>query len=328
VFGVDPKTLFFTSGGTEADNLVLLSLLLRRGERGLAVSAIEHPAVAEPAERLAKLWVPVARVRPETDGRISAEALAKTLHRHPEARMAAVMAVNNETGAVQDIQGLVAAAREAAAGNIHFHCDAVQALGKTPLDLRGWGVDSAAFSAHKIGGPRGIGLLYLKRPLEVLYSGGGQEGGVRSGTENLFGALAMAACLEKYCRPETVSAAATQASVRWARLIRGLRSILGVRLIPEDRGDMDGRFSPWILQAAFDGIPGETFVRAMDDLGFSISTGSACSSRSTDRPVLAAMGVDEKTAFEAVRFSQGRDTTDEDIGALIEAIGECIGGLT
>jgi cysteine desulfurase len=238
------------------------------------------------------------------------------------------MGVNNETGAVQDIGALVQRVRAARNGKrIHFHCDAVQVLGKTELNLQGWDIDSASFSAHKIGGPRGIGLLYTRKPIEGIYSGGGQERGMRAGTENLFGALSFAAALEKCGQPETVLADSQVAARRWSRLIDAFRSIEGCRLIPGDRRADDDRFSPYILQAAFKDIPAETFVRAMDDLGFSLSTGSACSSHSKKRPVLAAMGVDEKTAFEAVRFSQGRLTTEDDVEELIAGVRECLRSL-
>ena len=326
VLGVPPETLVFTSGGTESNNLVLQSVLFRSGS-GVVASALEHPSVSEPLARLGRLGAPTAAVKPGADGRVSPNAVSRAVARRPETVLAAVMAVNNETGAIQDVRALVRAARAAAKRNIRFHCDAVQALGKTEIDLRGWDVDSAAFSAHKIGGPRGIGLLYTRSPMETVYAGGGQEHGMRAGTENIFGALAFAAVLEKYAKPETVAEAAQRASVRWTRLIEELRKIDGFSPVPKDRKPEDNSFSPYILQAAFKGIPGEVFVRAMDDLGFSISTGSACSSRSNKRPVLEAMGVDGQTALEAVRYSQGCLTTDEDIGALIDGIRACVRSL-
>ncbi|MFA6506931.1 MAG: cysteine desulfurase family protein, partial [Treponemataceae bacterium] len=328
VLGVDTKTLFFTSGGTESNNLVLQSNLFAHGERGIAISPIEHPSVLEPALRLKKLGVSVTSLQASADGRIGADTLRRSLMRHPENRMLAIMGVNNETGAVMDIPLLVPAARETTGSKgIHFHCDAVQALGKVPIHLHDWDVDSASFSAHKIGGPRGIGILYARKPFHALYSGGEQENGVRAGTENLFGVLAFTAVLEKYASCAAVATNGTVAAFRWARLIAALRSIVGCRLIPADRTENDERFSPYILQVSFSGVPGEVLVRAMDDAGFSISTGSACSSNSKKRPVLEAMGLDEKTAFEAVRLSQGNGTTDEDIDALIDGLRLCVRSL-
>lgn len=328
VLSVAPESLAFTSGGTESNNLALLSCLSGRERRGLLVSAAEHPSIAVPAARLKRLGVEVESVRPERDGRISPETLHRAVLRHPGASLVAVMAVNNETGAVNDIPALVQAVRDASGRKpVRFHCDAVQAIGKTPVELRAWGVDSASFSAHKIGGPRGVGLLYAAKPFETVYSGGEQERGLRPGTENVFGALAFAAALEAYGTGRTVAEAGEAAARRGARLIGGLRRVAGFKPIPSDRADVDERFSPYILQAAFSGIPGEVFVRAMDDLGFSVSTGSACSSSSRERPVLAAMGVDKTTALEAVRFSQGRATGDGDIEALIETVRGCVGSL-
>jgi cysteine desulfurase len=194
----------------------------------------------------------------------------------------------------------------------------VQALGKIPLDLGG--VDSASFAAHKLGGPRGVGILYLRKPLETLAVGGGQEGGVRAGTENLRGALAFARVLERYAAAALVTPYHDAARARMRRLIERLQTKAGCTLIPACRSADDGRFSPYILQAAFDGFPGETLVRSLDDAGFAISTGSACHSKDARRPVLAAMGVDEKTAFEGVRISQGWTTGDEEIALLCDAL--------
>jgi len=321
--GVPPASRAFTSGGTESNNLV-------------------HPSVAEPARRLSRLGAPLAIVKPLPDGRVAPEALARAIARAGDGAgagsgasaggrgiaLAAVMAVNNETGALNDIPALAAAAREAAGRRkIHFHCDAVQALGKTPLDLTRWDVDSAAFSAHKLGGPRGVGLLYARTPFEGPYSGGEQEQGIRPGTENLFGALAFAAALEARASAAAVAAEAARAEARWERLIAELKKIGRCVPVPADRAARDERFSPYILQAAFAGVPGEVFVRAMDDLGVALSTGSACSSGTRKRPVLEAMGIAPRTAFEAVRFSQGAGTTDEDIDALIETVRRCLRSL-
>lgn len=323
VLGVRPEHLVFTSGGTEADALVLQSLLLRPAPSGAVVSAIEHPAILENARTLARLGRSVSYVKPAPDGRIGPGALAQAVAANAEARLVAVMAVNNETGAIMDIAALTAAARSAAGSRgkaLHVHCDAVQAAGKIPIDLSKWDVDSAAFSGHKFGAPRGIGLLYLRKRIDPLTVGGGQEGGVRSGTENVAGAVALAAALERRAAPAVVRTEADRAAGRWARLIADLRRIERAVFVPSDRGDRDDRYSPWILQVAFRGAPGEVMVRALDDAGFAVSTGSACSSAYDKRPVLEAMGVDDKTAFEAIRVSQGWSTADEDIDALIDAI--------
>jgi cysteine desulfurase len=323
VLGAAPEEIFFTSGGTESNAIVLHSLLrrpCRPGSGGLLVSAVEHPSVRENGAVLERLGKPLTLIGVEKDGRVSGETLKAALKKADDPRLAAIMAVNNETGAVMDMPRLAEVLRKAAGAPIHLHCDLVQAAGKTPVDLRSWDADSASVSAHKLGGPRGIGLLYLRKPVETLCAGGGQEGRVRPGTENTAGALALAECLERRARPEAAAAEYGRAAVRVKALITALKAMPRCTLIPSDREEEDGRFSPYILQAAFRGIPGEVMVRSLDDAGFAVSTGSACSSGGRDRPVLDAMGVDKTTAFEGIRISQGWYTAMEDVAALIEGI--------
>jgi cysteine desulfurase len=256
----------------------------------------------------------------EKDGRVTEKTLIRALEKFPDARFAAIMAVNNETGALMDMASLSALIRRKEGAPVHLHCDLVQGAGKIPLDISGWDLDSASLSAHKLGGPRGIGLLYLKKPLEPLYTGGEQEGGVRPGTENTFGALALAEVLERQTLAEAPEENRKKAAERWKRLIEGLRDIPRCVLIPEDREAEDSRFSPWILQVRFKDAPGEVMVRALDSEGFAISTGSACSSSSPERPVLRAMGLDDAACLEGIRISQGWSTVMEDIEALIEGV--------
>jgi cysteine desulfurase len=324
VLGVAPDTVYFTSGGTESNCIVLYSTLLRRGCGRIIASEAEHSSVRENLYILERLGKPVGRIPIDASGAVTPALLAKTLDKYGDTRLAAIMAVNNEVGAVNDLAALGGVLRRRDGPPIHLHCDMVQAVGKIPVDLAGWSVDSASLSAHKIGGPRGIGLLYLRRPLEALYSGGGQERNIRPGTENTAGALALAACMERHAAPDRLAGERQGARRRWKRLLAALRAIDRCRLIPEDRGDDDERFSPYIVQAAFTDIPGEVMVRALDDLGFAVSTGSACSSDSPERPVLAAMGVADAVSLEGIRISQGWTTTDEDIDLLLAAITEVL----
>ncbi|MDR1566311.1 MAG: aminotransferase class V-fold PLP-dependent enzyme [Treponema sp.] len=319
VLGVPGETVYFTSGGTESNALVLYSLILKARKTGVLYSAVEHSSVRENCQVLERLGFPAIPGKVEKDGRISPETLSRALEKKPDTRFAAVMGINNETGALMDIKALSTVVRSKNVP-VFFHSDLVQALGKLPLDIRGWDLDSASFSAHKLGGPRGIGLLYLKKPIEVLYNGGGQERGIRPGTENTLGALALAECLEKHALPGTVEAACKEAAARWAYLVRALKRNPRCRLVPEDREAEDRRFSPWILQARFKDVPGEVMVRALDSEGIAISTGSACSSSSPDRPVLSAMGLDEHARLEGVRISQGWSTSYDDLDALLEGI--------
>jgi cysteine desulfurase len=318
--GVQEGCLFFTSGGTESNILAMQTLLLDPSPSALLYSAVEHPSIRENAPALARFGKEPRRIGVGQDGRVSEAALERALRTHPAPCFAAIMGVNNETGACMDIPALARLARSAPYGlrPLHIHSDLVQAAGKIPLNLADWDIDSAAISGHKIGAPRGTGLLYLRRPRRGLFAGGGQERGVRPGTENALGALALAASLT--ARLSRIQEEYQQAAARFCRLIRFLKGVSGCTLIPQDRGEHDPRFSPYILQAAFRGIPGEVMVRLLDDAGFAVSTGSACSSRAKERPVLAAMKLDPKTAGEGIRVSQGWSTADAEIDGLIRAI--------
>jgi cysteine desulfurase len=324
VLGIPVETVYFTSGGTESNCIPLYSCLARQSGGRILASAAEHSSVSENLQTLERLGKPIGRIPLDSLGAVTKDLLSKTLEKFVDTRCAAIMAVNNETGTINDIAALRNIMRNREGPPIHFHCDMVQAAGKIPLDIAGWDIDSASFSAHKIGGPRGIGLLYLRRPLEPLYAGGGQEEGIRPGTENVAGALAMAHCLEVHALPEKLHHELTAARRRWKRLLAALVKIDRCRLIPAERDIDDERFSPYIVQAGFKNIPGEVMVRALDDAGFAVSTGSACTSSSPERPVLAAMGIEDNLRFEGIRISQGWSTTDEEIDLLIDAIAEVL----
>jgi len=332
VLGVKAEELFFTSGGTESNAIVLFSLLCKqRGSVTLLYSAAEHPSVRENAAALEQTGVPCAAIGIEADGRVSEAVLERTLAKKPAVRMAAIMAVNNETGAVNNMRALSILLRSREGKGfppIHLHCDAVQAAGKIPLDLYDWGIDSASISAHKLGGSRGIGLLWLKSPIIPLLRGGGQEKNIRPGTENTRGASDLAQVLEKYASKAALPSLYLGAAERMKALIAALQNTGSFIPIPADRKDHDNRFSPWILQGAFRNssgmiIPGEVIVRALDEKGFALSTGSACSSAERGkRPILDAMGLDRETTLGGIRISQGWSTTMDDVEALAETIGE------
>ena len=327
VLGVQAKQLFFTSGGTESDHIPLLSILNRPEKGNVAVSSIEHPALREMAEELKKVGIEPRLIPADKNGFVTPEALLQTVDE--KTLFVSVMAVNNETGAVQPIQKIAAALEQKYQGKRkpRFHVDCVQALGKIPIDfLNEPGVDSAAFSAHKICGPRGIGLLYLKKEEEIFLRGGGQEGGVRSGTENLFGAIAFGECLQKYAFIPNKENPRLEEQKKWtADFIKELLAIKGATVIPESRGllGQEGNsFSPWVIQASFKNIPGQVMLRALDAKGICVSTGSACSSKKASRPILEAMGVPAAQRETSVRFSFGPATTREGMEALLDAVKE------
>lgn len=324
VLGVPPQTLYFTSGGTEANCIVLHSFLAHQSRGRIIASEGEHSSIAKNLQMLERNGKPVGRIPVDSSGRVTADLLSKTLEKYGDTRYAAIMAVNNEIGTINDMAALNDILRNRDGPPIHLHCDTVQAVGKIPLDIALSGLDSASVSSHKIGGPRGIGLLYLRRPLEVLCSGGGQENNIRPGTENVSGALALAACLEKHAQMQNLAAEHEQARQRCKKLLEAFASIDRCRIIPLQREPDDKRFSPYIMQAAFADIPGEVMVRALDDLGFAVSTGSACTSATPERPVLAAMGIADNVSLEGIRISQGWSTTDEEIDLLADAVREVL----
>lgn len=309
------ECVYFTSGGSESDAIVLLSCLLRPAERSIVISAIEHAAVHEQAKALEGLGVRVLRVAPRRDGCCDPAEIASAIR--PDTVLVSVMAVNNETGAIQDIKAIAAAAREASRGRpLLVHSDAVQAFGKIHLRADELGLDAMSMSAHKLGGPRGIGSLFLRKPIQALVRGGGQENGIRPGTCNVAGAWAFSMAAER---------AAGRLRQEWdrvrmleSRLIDGSRAIGGCAVLPEGRMAGDPRYSPYIVPLAFPGLGAETLVRALDDEGILVSAGAACSGASKERRVYDAMRTPPDLSFSAVRVSFGRDSAAEDVDRFLE----------
>jgi len=325
-----PK-LIFTASGTEADQIPLLSLLNKKNISKLAeekanrphlvISAIEHAAIHSQTLQLQNLGFEVSFIRPDPEGFIQPKAVTKAIR--PSTVLIAVMLVNNETGAVQDIPGIGRAIEESSIAlrmkAPWFHVDCVQALGKIPFSLP-QNVSSAAFSAHKIGGPKGIGALLLFKELIPLAQGGGQESGYRSGTENLAGIDAFSRCVQK-------SLAGLNKNLEHVRqleqlLLSGLSAIPGCQIIPASRRPGDSRFSPWIISASFPGLSGEVFQRALSEQGICVSTGSACASshgaKAKGRRILDAMGMTPEASFCSIRISLGSDSAEDEILTFIE----------
>jgi cysteine desulfurase len=322
--------IVFTSGGTEADGIPLHALIrqaLNTKRDGaikrlhIVTTQIEHAAVHEEALLLKSLGFGVTFVAPEADGTVDPRKIGAAVEK--DSALVAVMAVNNETGAIQDLSGIAKAVAEAATAfgraAPRFHVDAVQALGKLPFDPVAVGAGSAAFSAHKLRGPRGVGALWLAAPLEPLSLGGGQEGAIRPGTENLQGAwaFAAAAAAAKASFPERFALARRLE----ARLLDGVATIPGALPLPLGRKAGDERYSPFIMCLAFPGLSGEVLARVLSDGGIAVSTGSACSSNTkrAGRRVLTSMGLSEPLAFSAIRVSTGDLSADSDIDAFLEA---------
>lgn len=322
-----PDELILTSGATEADNAALFGLAnaavaaRRRAGAGdftphVVVSAIEHDAVLAPAKRLEQQGFRVTRVAPNRAGFITPEALAAVLDANTV--LASVMTANSELGSIQPVAELTKAAH--AVGAL-FHTDATQALGKTPVDVSAWGCDAASFSAHKVGGPKGIGALYVKArtPFDAYLLGGGQEAGRRSGTQNVAGAVGFAAAVEA---AQANQPAETQrlAALR-DKLYAALAATPGVHPTV-DVAPGSTEYLPNIVHVLVDALESETLILRFDMRGFGVSGGSACSSHSLEPShVLRAVGIGDDAAHGALRISMGRYTTEADIDNFIAAVG-------
>ena len=315
--GVKPDTIYFTSGGTESDQIPLLSVLAKPMKGTVLVSSIEHPAIREQSEALKNCGWNVVQIPADSDGRITPDTVISLLT--SDTVLVCIMAVNNETGVIQPIYEIADAITKACEGKRRpkFHVDCVQAAGKIELILGYKGIDSAALSSHKICGPRGIGILYMKDAIEPFLRGGGQEKGLRSGTENVFGAVAFSKCLERYYNKANPADAE-----RTNSFVEKLAGLPGCTIVPPSRLEKKELFSPYVVQAAFSNIPGNVMLRALDAKGFSISTGSACSAKKNKRPVLEAMHIDSKLRENAVRFSFGPHTTNQAVEDLLTAVSE------
>lgn len=307
--GTEARRVVFTSGGTEANNLALRLFRDQAGGASLIVSAIEHDSVLRPARALG---LPLTEVPAGPDGVVRLDDLAAALEAAPKPALVALMLANNETGAIQPV---AEAARLAHEHGALLLCDAVQAGGKLAIDMAALGCDFLTLSAHKLGGPTGSGALVLRddwTPAPLMF-GGGQERGMRAGTENLAGLAGFGAAAE-------AARAALPGMVR----VRALRDRLQAALkgaCPDApvHGGATERL-PNTLCIGMPGVPAETQVMALDLAGVAVSAGSACSSgKVTPSHVLTGMGLPEAAAREAIRFSLGWETTEADVDRAAEA---------
>ena len=320
VLGCRPSEVTFTSGGTEADNLAVKGIALARRAADprrtrIAVSAIEHPAVLESARSLARLHGFAVDVVPvDAQGRVSPEALAGVVG--PETAMASVMYANNEVGTVQPVAELAAVAR---ASRVPFHTDAVQAAGWLPLDVGALGVDALSISGHKLGAPKGVGALFVagRTVVEPLIDGGGQERGLRSGTENVAGAVALATAL-RLAETERTTAAERLALLRDRFIARVLDAVPGAMLTGHPAERLPGSAS-----FCFPRVSGESVLLELERRGVVCSSGSACAAGSSDPShVLLALGLEPAVAQTAVRFTLPGTVTAEELDAAAAAVAE------
>ena len=302
VLGCRPSEVTFTAGGTEADNLAVKGIALGqpRGKH-VVISAVEHPAVLESAAWLQRLGFEVTMLDVDRDGLVSPEALGAALR--DDTTLVSIQYANNEVGTVQPIAEL---AETTASRGVPFHTDAVQAAGWLDLDVTTLGVQAVSVSGHKLGAPKGVGVLYVDRWIEVepLIHGGGQESGRRSGTENVASAVGMAKALELTAMAGPVEAVTSRRDNFIARV-----ESLGGELTGHRTHRLPGNAS-----FVFPGRSGESILLDLERKGVVCSSGSACAAGSDEAShVLTAMGYDREVAQTAVRFTFGRDTTDEQL---------------
>lgn len=315
LLGVMPGEIFFTSGGTEGDNWVIKGTAFEKRHFGnhLITSQVEHPAVLNTMAQLERLGYEVTYLPVDKNGQVNPADLKAALRK--DTILVSIMAVNNEVGAIQPLREIAAILDDYP--RVHFHVDAVQALGKGLGELLSLDrIDFLTFSGHKFHAPRGIGFIYAKagRKLAALMAGGGQEQNQRSGTENLPAIAAMAKAIRLLLTDEEAKVAKQQA----------VRKMIYDHLAKFDKvtifSQLTSNFAPHILCFTIDGVRGETIVHAFEEFGIYISTTSACSSKKgTISGTLSAMKIPEKIATSAVRISLDEANNDKEAAEFIKA---------
>jgi cysteine desulfurase len=310
--------IVFTSGGTESDNLALAGLVAP-GDHVISAT-IEHHAVLNSCKRLEEMGVAVSYVPCGADGVVRPEAVRAALR--PETKLISVMMANNETGALQPVEEIGEIAR---AADVYFHTDAVQAAGKVEIDVERIGCDLLTIAAHKMHGPQGAGVLYVRRGtlLRPLLVGGRHERGRRAGTENLAGIVGLGKAAELAKEWFATGGAERMAALR-DRMEQGiLGTVPGTRV-----NSFAARRVPNTSNIVFDGIEGEGFVIAMDLKGISVSTGAACSSGAIEAShVLTAMGLSDEEARGSIRFSLGKQNTAEEVEQVLAVLPDVVAKL-
>lgn len=315
--GAHPTEIVFTSGGSESNNLFIKGTAACLPVGALAVGATEHPCVIKPAEQLARQGWQLHKIKVDADGRIDGDDYHDTLSQSP--CLVSLMLANNETGVLQDIAPLAAQARAAGAW---FHSDAVQALGKVPVNFRQLGVHAMTVSSHKIGGPKGAAALIVEKRVELapLIAGGGHERGLRSGTENVPAIVGFGLACELAVQ-KLVNHSALMQTLR-EQLERGLQA-LGATVFARGAQRL-----PNSTYFAFADIDGETLVGRLDRDGYAVASGAACSSANPEPShVLRAMGVAPEVARGAVRVSLGAGNTAQQIEDFLRTLQTTVAAL-
>lgn len=321
VLNCAPKEVFFTSGGSEADNQALISaaaLGKKQGKCHIVSTAMEHHAILHTLEALQAECFTVTLLRPQADGIVTATQVAEAIT--DTTCLVSVMYANNETGAIQPIREIGALCRKR---GVHFHTDAVQAAGHLAIDVQRNNIDMLSLSAHKFHGPKGIGLLFAKSSIQLtsLIRGGGQERGKRAGTENLPGIIGLAAALKD----------AQENMQQNTAYITGLRDALRNGLDKIDGAGFNGSREhclPGTVNYSFRGVNGEALLSLLSNEGICCSSGSACSAGSLEPShVLLALGLSHETAQSALRFSLCEYNTMDEVQTIITKVTEAVNRL-
>lgn len=314
----NPNEIYFTSGGSEADNQALLSaarVLKDKGKKHLVSLNIEHHAILHTLKKLEKEGFEVTLLAPESNGIVDVNKVRDVIRE--DTALVSIMFANNEMGAIQPIPEIGAICKEK---GVLFHTDAVQAAAHLPIDVQAMNIDMLSMSAHKFHGPKGVGVLYARNGIRLVnvIEGGAQERGKRAGTCNVPGDAALAAALEEGVANMEANAKKT-AALR-DRLIQGLSDIPHSKL----NGDPVKRL-PGNVNYSFEGVEGESLLLALDEEGIRCSSGSACTSESLDPShVLMGMGVPVEAAHGSLRFSLNEENTEEEVDYIIEKVHEIV----
>lgn len=314
----NPNEIYFTSGGSEADNQALLSaarVLKDKGKKHLVSLNIEHHAILHTLKKLEKEGFEVTLLAPESNGIVDVNKVRDAIRE--DTALVSIMFANNEMGAIQPIPEIGAICKEK---GVLFHTDAVQAAAHLPIDVQAMNIDMLSMSAHKFHGPKGVGVLYARNGIRLVnvIEGGAQERGKRAGTCNVPGNAALAAALEEGVANMEANAKKT-AALR-DRLIQGLSDIPHSKL----NGDPVKRL-PGNVNYSFEGVEGESLLLALDEEGIRCSSGSACTSESLDPShVLMGMGVPVEAAHGSLRFSLNEENTEEEVDYIIEKVHEIV----
>lgn len=310
----EPREVYFTSGGSEADNQAIRSAALigaRNGKKHIVTTAFEHHAVLHTLKKLEKEGFEVTYLDVHANGLITADEVERAIR--PDTALVTVMTANNEVGTIEPIAEIGALCR---GKGVVFHTDAVQAVGHIPVDVKAQNIDMLSLSAHKFHGPKGVGALYCKRSLPLLthVEGGAQERGKRAGTENVGGICAMAAALKEACG--NMKANAERERHLRDKLIDGLLKIPHSKL----NGDKNIRL-PNNVNMCFEGIEGESLLLLLDAKGICASSGSACTSGSLDPShVLLALGLPHEVAHGSLRLSLSEYNTEEEVDCILSEV--------